>query len=298
LNLRFRFDVRHPAVADVVRLSGWTIGYVAANQAAIYVILRLASTQGSGDVIAYTVAFTFFHLPHGLFAVSVMTTFLPELTDAAQRGLSRVFGDRFSLGVRLMAMVILPATAGYMALAEPMVDVLPVTSEAVSRTSEVLIALSPGLLGFSVYIFALRGFYAHKDTRTPFFLHAGVNVANVVIAIPLVAVVGVVGLGVAFTVAYTVGAVVALEALRRRVGDLGLARAASPVARMAIAAVLCGVAAWVVALVVDIDPFVQLALAIPVGALVYFLALAALGVEEVDTARRRILAMVATARSA
>jgi putative peptidoglycan lipid II flippase len=296
LHLRFRFDLRHPAVRDVMRLSGWTIGYVAANQVAIYVVLRLASTQGSGDVIAYTVAFTFFHLPHGLFAVSIMTTFLPELSDAAQRGLSRVFGARFGLGLRLMALVILPASAGYMALASPIVDVLPITSEAVKSTSEVLVALSPGLLGFSVYIFALRGFYAHKDTKTPFLLHLGVNVVHVLIAIPLVAAFGVVGLGVAYTVAYSAGALVALGALNRRVGDLGLGRCVSPIFRMACASVACGLAAWSVAAVLQVDPFLQLAIAVPLGAGVYVVALWLLRVDEIETARQRIGGLITAAR--
>jgi putative peptidoglycan lipid II flippase len=297
LSLHFRFDLRHPAVRDVVRLSGWTIGYVAANQAAIYVVLRLASTQGSGDVVAYTVAFTFFHLPHGLFAVSIMTAFLPELSDAAQRGLSRAFGARFGLGLRLMGLVILPASAGYMALSGSIVDVLPITSESVTRTSEVLTALSPGLFGFSVYIFALRGFYAHKDTRTPFMIHVVVNIANVVLAIPLVQAFGVVGLGVAYTIAYTIGAVIALGALGRRVGDLGLGRCVAPISKMAIASVLCGLAAWGVASVVSSGPFVQLAMAVPVGVAVYVAALWTLRVDEVHTARQRIRDALMVARS-
>src|SRR5690606_6049429 len=263
---------------------------------AIYVVLRLASTQGSGDVVAYTVAFTFFHLPHGLFAVSVMTTFLPELSDAAQRGLGRAFGARFGLGIRLMALVILPASAGYMALARSVVDVLPVTSDAVVRTAEVLAALSPGLFGFSVYIFALRGFYAHKDTKTPFLLHVGVNLANVALAVPLVGAVGVVGLGVAYTLAYTAGAVVALLALQRRVGDLGLARCITPVAKMAVASVACGAVAWTVAQVIHSDPFVQLAVAVPVGAGVYLAVLGVLRVDEVEVARRRVGGLLAAAR--
>ena len=296
LHLRLHFDLRHPAVRDVVRLSGWTIGYVAANQAAIYVVLRLASTQGSGDVIAYTVAFTFFHLPHGLFAVSVMTAFLPELSDAAQRGLSRAFGARFGLGLRLMALVILPASAGYMALAGSIVDVLPITSESVARTSEVLTALSPGLFGFSVYIFTLRGFYAHKDTRTPFVLHLGVNAANILLAIPLVASFGVVGLGVAYTLAYSAGAVVALAVLQQRVGELGLGRCVAPIAKMSAAAVACGLAAWAVASVVHADPFVQLAAAVPVGVAVYVLVLWMAGVDEIATARQRVGSMLTAAR--
>lgn len=288
LGLRFRPDVGHAAVRQVVRLSGWTVGYVVANQLAIYVVLRLASTEGSGDVTAYTVAFTFFHLPHGLFAVSIMTAFLPELTAAVHRGDRPAFAEHFGLGVRLMALVVLPASAGYLALADPIVDVLPITADAVARTADVLFAFTPGLLGFSVYIYALRGFYAHKDTRTPFYLHALANLANVVAAVALVRVAGVEGLGWAYSIAYTAIALVALRALHRRTGDLGLSAAWSPLAAMVGAAALCGAVAWGVAALVPGDPFVRLALAVPAGAATYLGALALVGLDEVAAARRVI----------
>ncbi|HSL56287.1 MAG TPA: lipid II flippase MurJ, partial [Acidimicrobiales bacterium] len=86
VRLRFRPDWRHPAVRTVVRLSGWTVGYVVSNQIALYVVLALANGSGEGELSAYQAAFIFFQLPHGLVAVSVMTTFLPELTEAARTG--------------------------------------------------------------------------------------------------------------------------------------------------------------------------------------------------------------------
>ena len=45
-----------------------------------------------------------------------------------------------------------------------------------------LAGLSIGLVGFSVYLFVLRGFYAHQDTRTPFVLNVGENLLNIVFA--------------------------------------------------------------------------------------------------------------------
>lgn len=294
LGLRFRPGLGHPVVRSVLRLSGWTVGYVIANQLAIYVILRLASTQGGGDVTAYNVAFTFFHLPHGLFAVSIMTTFLPELTDAANRHDRAAFAERFGLGVRLMVLVILPATAGYLALANPIVDVLPVTLDAVVRTADVLAAFTPGLLGFSVYIFALRGFYARKDTRTPFYLHVGANLLNVALAVPFVAAWGVEGLAWSYSLAYTVAAVVALRSLHEATGDLGLTAAVGPIGQMVVAAVACGLVAWGVSEAAGHDPFVRLALAVPAGGLTYLAVLSAFGLDEVASARRIVLGTVAT----
>src|SRR5690606_37342283 len=107
IRLRFRFDLRHPSVRKVGSLSGWTLGYAAANQVALFVILALATGEGAGAVSAYTYAFIFFQLPHGLLAVSIMTTFLPDLSAFAARLDLAGFRDRFGLGLRLLILVIL-----------------------------------------------------------------------------------------------------------------------------------------------------------------------------------------------
>ena len=39
-----------------------------------------------------------------------------------------------------------------------------------------------GLPGFSVYLFTLRGFYALKDTRTPFLVNLAENSTNIAFA--------------------------------------------------------------------------------------------------------------------
>ena len=83
IDLRWRFQPRHPAVKAVVRLSGWTVGFAAANQVALMIILNIARTGEAGAVSAYQYAFIFFQLPHGLVAVSLMTVVMPELAEAA-----------------------------------------------------------------------------------------------------------------------------------------------------------------------------------------------------------------------
>ena len=60
-------------------------GYVIANQIALLVVTVLANGTDGGPFI-YISAYAFFQLPHGLFAVSLMTTFTPEMASAAARG--------------------------------------------------------------------------------------------------------------------------------------------------------------------------------------------------------------------
>ena len=299
IRIRFNPAWRHPAIRTVARLSGWTIGYAVANQIALFVVLALANGEGAGAVSAYTYAFIFFQLPHGLFTISIMTTFMPDLAGFATQGDLAGFRDRFGLGLRLLTLVVLPAAVGYMLLARPLVAMLlergAFGGGSSELTSDVLVAFSVGLLGFSVYLLAMRGFYAFKDTRTPFFLNLAENGVNIVAAVALVGVLGVQGLALAYATAYTFGAVLALGALRRRVHGLGGRQTVDGIGRMVVAAGIMAVAVWGVARVVGSDEgagaVVRTLTGVLAGIAVYVAALLALRVPDamdlLERARRR-----------
>ena len=289
VRLRWNLDFRHPAVRSVGRLTGWTLGYVLTNQLSLLVVLILANRE-QGGVSAYTGAFIFFQLPHALVAVSLMTTLVPELASAAQRRDHPTYRDRFSTGVRLMALVILPAATGYVVLARPIVSALlergALSVDSAVLTADTLAAFAAGLFGFSIYLFALRGFYALRDTRTPFVLNVGQNALNGLLALALVGPFGIPGLAGAYAVAYTVAAVVALVVLQRRVGSLDGRRVARSIAKVAVACVAMGVAVALVARSVG-DPdgvgaIVRTGAGVAVGALVFAMAVVLLRVEEVS----------------
>ena len=125
VRLRFLPAWRHAAVRTMVRVGGWTVGYVIANQVALFVVTVLAVGTKGGPFV-YMAAYTFFQLPHGLFAVSLMTTFAPELASAGARGDIPAMRAQLSRALRLTTVVIVPAAALYIALARPLiVDAAP-----------------------------------------------------------------------------------------------------------------------------------------------------------------------------
>ncbi|MBI2708645.1 MAG: murein biosynthesis integral membrane protein MurJ [Actinobacteria bacterium] len=220
VRVRFRPDLHHPAVRRAVTLSGWTIGYVIANQVAAQVVNVLAK-PGSGGVTYYQTAFMFFQLPHGLLAVTLMTTLQPDMARAHSRRDREAFADRLLLGLRLLLLVIVPAAAGALILSPAVLHAHGAAATLRARpwvvpVGDTLAAFAPGLIGFSVYLFVLRGFYARKDTRTPFFLNCVENVLNIVFALILVRPFGVRGLAAAYAIAYTAAAALAGTALIRR----------------------------------------------------------------------------------
>ena len=242
-------SVSHPAVRRLARLSIWTFGYVAANQVALVVVRNLAR-PGSGDPDAYTKAFTFFQLPHALLAVSIATTFAPGLARAAARRDDREFVDRLSLGVRLTTLLVLPASVLFFVNARPMVGALlqhgNFTAGAAHNTSRALMGFSLGLVGFSVYLFVLRGFYAREDTRTPFIVNCVENAINIVLAVILVHRFGVLGLGLAFAIAYLVSAILALVVIERRLPEMASLALIKSLAPMLASALVAALGAWAV----------------------------------------------------
>jgi putative peptidoglycan lipid II flippase len=239
--------LRHPAVRELLRASAWSVAYIATNQVTLVVVKNLAA-PGSGGVDAYAKAFTIFQLPHGLAAVTIATTAAPELArlaarsddaphDPAARG---EFVARFLRATRATAFLALPASLGLWALSRPIVAALlergAFDAAATTATSRALTGLAVGLTGFSVYLLALRGFYSHGDTRTPFLVNAGQNALNVLLAVALAGRYGVLGLGLAFSGSYLVAAAVALAILARRHGTPPVERVVAGLARMALAA--------------------------------------------------------------
>ncbi|MFZ9696589.1 MAG: murein biosynthesis integral membrane protein MurJ [Ilumatobacteraceae bacterium] len=287
LSVGFRPDFRHPAVRRLARLSLWTFGYALTNQVALVVVRNLAE-PGSGGPDAYTKAFTFFQLPHALLAASITTTFAPDLARAAASANREAFVARLSLGVRLITMLTLPFAALFFVTSRPMVGALlqhgNFTADAAHTTARALMGFSIGLVGFSVYIFVLRGFYAHEDTRTPFVINCFENAFNVALAFVLVGRYGVLGLGLAFGVAYLVSAVVALVVVERRhpeFASLALMRSLAP---MLAATLPAAATAWAIGRAIGatagIGAVVRTVASFAVGGLVYVASLWILRVRE------------------
>ena len=292
LRFRPRFQFRHPAVRKLLVLSGWTVGFVAANQVALIVVRNLAQGRGEGFASSYFAAFTWFVLPHGLLAVSIATTFQPELARAVKARDKRAFTHQSALGVRMIAFLTFPAAAGLIALADPIIGLMQRGQfDPVDRinTARALIGLAVGLVGFSVYLFTLRGFYAHQDTRTPFVLNVFENVFNIVLAIVFVRWWGILGLGLAYGVAYIVASVWALKVLSYKVPGFPLRELVSSGWRMLLAAALMVEAMWFVTHRVHDDAgwigLAQIVVGGLVGLVVYAAVLMLLGSREVADVR-------------
>lgn len=244
---RFTFSVTHPAVKKLARLSVFVIGYVITNQIGYLIVQWLANGQ-RGGYAAYVAAFTFFMLPHGLFAVSVITALLPGMSEYALEQRWDRFHARLATGIRATFLLVLPAAIGYLLLAEPIVRLLlehgVMQATSVELVAGVLRFFVLGLVPFSLFQLLLRAFYAMQDTKTPFLVNCGAVALNTAVNVPMFALLRVQGLAAGHALAYVFGVAVLSRALSKRIGGLGGRALLSSAIPIGIAAGGMGVVVW------------------------------------------------------
>ena len=293
---RLTFSVRHPAIKKLARLSTFVIGYVIANQVGYLIVQWLANAQ-KGGYTAYVWAFTFFMLPHGLFAVSIITALLPDMSQHAVNARWDELRERLSVGVRATILLIFPAAIGYFVLGEPIIRILLEHGVMTARSTELVAGVLQffviGLVPFSLFQLFLRAFYALQDTKTPFMINCGCVALNTAVNIPMFAWLGVRGLAAGHALAYIFGVAVQGRALSRVIGGLDGRRIVRSAVRIGIAAFGMGLLVWALSALVERTIPVDalggqiVAVLVPVaGGLAAYLGIAhLLGIEELAYVR-------------
>jgi putative peptidoglycan lipid II flippase len=238
-NFRPRFDFRRAELTQMWGMASWTLVYVVAQQVALLVYTRLANSAGSRGksmhldhgigLTPWTNAYAFFQLPYAVVAISVITAILPRMTQSAAEGRFDRLAAELREGVRLSLALMLPAVALLFGAASEIAFVLFAHGETNAAGAEVIaqvlqvfaVALTP----FTVLQLLQRGFYALSDTRTPALIAIFSTATGAVAALILSAVLSaphvIMGIAAAQGVAWSVGCVVSIVLLRRRIGRLG-----------------------------------------------------------------------------
>ncbi len=221
---RFRMNLdRHdPAVRGLARQGGWAALFLAMTQVLLGAVLVVAN-RVEGGVVGYQVAFTFFLLPHSLFALPVLTTLFPDAARKAHTGDLAGVSLTVERGVRAIAFFVLPVAAGLAALAGPIAR-LALFGEAAGSGADLVsasvIGFAPGLVGYGLFYFFSRIAYALGDTRMPALVHVAVVSAGVVAMMASSAATsGAARIGTLawiHSATYLTGAVLLYVALRRR----------------------------------------------------------------------------------
>jgi putative peptidoglycan lipid II flippase len=242
-----RLELRDEGLRHIMALMVPSLVGLAGVQINLFVNTVLATGEGEGAVSWMNYAFRLMYVPIGLFGVSVATASLPSLSRHAANHDMPAVRATLSDSLRLMLMLNVPAAAGLIALAGPIVALLfehgAFTSADTAATAAALVCYSTGLVGYSAVKLAVPAFYALRDSRTPVTASLVTVAINVGLNLWLVRLMGYRGLALGTAIAALVNAAMLLVLLRHRLGGLEGRRVSVAFAKIVAASALMAIVA-------------------------------------------------------
>ena len=264
---KWRFDFGNLGLRQIGRTSAWMLTYVIMTQIGLTVILKLSQSAASGSSkhhpapgpAIFNNAFLIFMMAHGIVAVSILTALMPRLARAAAEGRFADMGHNLTMGTRLSAVILIPVTAAYIVLGRPLAVALfqwgNYTHAEAMQTGTVIAVAAIGLVPYAITQMQLFAFYAMPDTKTPALVNlpvVGVRIAIDVIlyfALPLALVDA--GLMLGNAISYVLAAVIGYQLLRRRIGLLAIGDTMRALGKLAVAALIAAIPAWLLSLLIQ-----------------------------------------------
>src|SRR5439155_6065053 len=204
----------------------------------------------SGTASALNQGQRLYQFPLGLVGVALGTVIFPLLTRHAERGDFRQLRDDLSLGLRLVFVIGLPASAGLWLLADPLSSVIfqhgNFDAEDARQTAEMIACYGLGVWAFCGLLIVQRGYYAIGDRRTPLKIGLFVMLVNLALNLSLIWVIGARGLALSTSLCGILQFGLCLGLIQDKVGRLPWRSLASTALRALAAAVaMTAIGGWV-----------------------------------------------------
>jgi putative peptidoglycan lipid II flippase len=295
------FDLRDPRLKQVLRLMlPVTIGLGIINLD-VFINLTLGSLVSEQAPRAIDAAFRIYMLPQGVFSVAIATVLFPAISRLVTRGDLDGVRATMASGLRQIALLLVPAAAFTVVLAEPITRLVYEHGEFGPESTELV---STALFWFSfslpfsgMNLMLTRTFFALQRPWAPTVISLGSLVVNLAVSLALYKPYGIAGLVIGTVV--STAAMMLAQAWRLR-GQLGGSvegrRTAIAFAAVCVAALLLAVVAWTTWTLVDdvlgrslIAQIVAMGLAGAAGAVTYAAAVLWLRLPEAHQVRDLLL---------
>lgn len=215
------------------------------------VLVNLASQTGEGANSWRTYATYLIQLPQGLVSTAVSTAILPTLAFHAANA-DEAFNKTLAQGLRLVSVLIIPATVGLFVLAYPTVAlVFEHGSFTPFDTQVTTLAVQLYLIGLpfaALDLLLVFAFYARNETLTPSLIGVVAGILSVLVAILLLPIFGLFSLMIAETARHLVHTLISAIILRRHIGSLAQHGVMRAINRSLAASLIMGAVAYAVLL--------------------------------------------------
>ncbi len=250
-----RFDLTHPVLRKLGRLMAPALFGIAVYQLNIFISTIIASFLPEGSVSYLYYADRFFQLPLGIFVISMATVVLPTLSDQVATGRLEEMRDSLSFSLRVIFFITLPATAGLIALSEPVFSLFfqrgAFDHHATLQSAIALRYYALGLFVIGGVKIIVPAFYAMQDMKTPVRAAFGAFVANIALSLLLMGPLLHGGLALATTLSALLNLAILLLLLKPKVGVVIDRPVVVSFFRSLAASILTGVVAYLVCLAGD-----------------------------------------------
>ena len=239
------FTKYHPGLKKILRLMLPAIGGMGVAQINIFISTIFVSFLAGGAATYLYYSMRFVHLPIGIFGVAMATAVLPSLSEHAAKGDYDALRSTFSFSLRILFFMTLPAMAGLIILAEPLISVLLQRGEfsaaATADTAYALVFYSTGLWAFVGVRIVASTFYSMQDTKTPVKIAIVSVIINIIFSFLLMGPMRHGGLAFANAIASAVNFTVLLYLLKRKLGRVDGRAIAQSFIKMFIASLIMGI---------------------------------------------------------
>jgi len=188
------------------------------------ILASFESVIGPGGQSALYYSNRLFQLPLAIFGVSLAQAILPTFSTQLVREDIKAFKETFSVALRSLMIVVMPASVGLAVLSKPIVRIIfehgRFNAYSTSITASALFYYSFGLLSCSLVKILANAFYSMQDTKTPVKTMAFSVMLNILLSLVLMRSLKIGGLALASSVSATVNVVLLYTHLRKRVGEL------------------------------------------------------------------------------
>jgi putative peptidoglycan lipid II flippase len=144
------------------------------TQVNVLVNSEFASRLGDGAIFWLSIAFRLMQLPLGLIGVALGTVTLPLLSRLVVARQMDAFRAELAHAMRLALLLTIPATAGLMVLAEPIISVLyqhgRFNAYQAIQAAGALRFYAVGLAGYAALKILVPAFYALDQRKTPMYV--------------------------------------------------------------------------------------------------------------------------------
>jgi putative peptidoglycan lipid II flippase len=239
------FLFTHPGLKRILLLVLPAVAGMGVNQINIFLNNIFVSYLPEGSATYLFYGLRLVHFPIGIFGVAMAMAVLPSLSAHATKGELNELRNTFSFSLRLLFFLTIPAMAGLIALAEPIVNLLfqrgQFTYEATRGTVIALWFYSSGLWAYVGVRIVVSTFYSMQDTKTPLRVGIFAVLTNIFFSIILMGPLKHGGLALANAIGSAVNFTVLFYLLRTRLGKIDGKKILRSFIKITAASIIIGV---------------------------------------------------------